>query len=68
VTPGANRENLSGFSDRSASSRKADPHMAKTKKESGRKRSKTNRLKASLRRKRTKQVLRNTGGERKYSS
>jgi hypothetical protein len=42
--------------------------MAKTQKESGRKRNKTNRLKASLRRKRTKQVLRNTGGERKYSS
>jgi hypothetical protein len=37
------------------------------KKASGRKRNKTNRVKAKLRRKRTKQVLRVTGGERKYS-
>ncbi|MEW6440464.1 MAG: hypothetical protein AB1640_05950 [bacterium] len=43
--------------------------MAKAKpgKTSGRKRGKTNRLKASLRRKRTKQVLRVTKGERKHS-
>jgi hypothetical protein len=37
------------------------------KKPSGRKRGKTNRLKAKLRRKRVKQVLRVTRGERKYS-
>jgi len=37
------------------------------KKTSGRNRNKTNRLKAKLKRKRTKQVLRVTGGERKYS-
>jgi hypothetical protein len=37
------------------------------KKPSGKNRNKTNRLKAKLRRKRTKQVLRVTRGERKYS-
>ncbi len=42
--------------------------MAKVKKASGRKRNKTNRLKASLKRKRTKQVLRVTRGERRHSS
>jgi hypothetical protein len=43
--------------------------MAKpSKKPSGKKRNKTNRVKAKLRRKRTKQVLRVTRGERKTSS
>ncbi len=41
--------------------------MKLLKKASGRKRNKTNRLKAKLKRKRTKQVLRATRGERKYS-
>jgi len=42
--------------------------MAKPKqKASGRKRSRANRVKAKLRRKRTKQVLRVTRGERKIS-
>jgi hypothetical protein len=41
--------------------------VAVVKKPSGRKRNKTNRLKAKLRRKRVKQVLRVTKGERKYS-
>jgi len=41
--------------------------MLTQKKSSGRKRNKTNRLKAKLKRKRTKQVLRATRGERKYS-
>lgn len=41
--------------------------MKTLKKDSGRKRNKTNKLKARLRRKRTKQVLRVTRGERKYS-
>jgi hypothetical protein len=41
--------------------------VAAVKKPSGRKRNKTNRLKAKLRRKRVKQVLRVTKGERKYS-
>jgi len=42
--------------------------MKPVKKPSGRNRNKTTRLKAKLRRKRTKQVLRVTRGERKYSS
>jgi len=42
--------------------------MAKAKKASGRKRNKTNRLKASLKRKRVKQVLRVTRGERRHSA
>jgi len=41
--------------------------MQKPKKSSGRNRNKTNRLKAKLKRKRVKQVLRATRGERKYS-
>ncbi len=41
--------------------------MLSPKKASGKSRSKTNRLKAKLKRKRTKQVLRTTRGERKYS-
>jgi len=42
--------------------------MAKAKKKaSGKKRSRANRMKAKLRRKRTKQVLRVTRGERKTS-
>lgn len=42
--------------------------MATQKKNTGKKRNKTNRLKAKLKRKRTKQVLRVTRGERKHSS
>ncbi len=41
--------------------------MSKIAKPSLKPRGKTNRLKAKLRRKRTKQVLRATRGERKYS-
>jgi len=41
--------------------------MQKVKKASGRKRNKTNRVKAALKRKRLKQVLRATGGERRHS-
>ena len=41
--------------------------MAQTKKPTVKKKSKTSRLKAKLKRKRTKQVLRATRGERKTS-